>query len=173
MKIFAALIALLLLACPASAQSMGEKSGVNSALGIAPSTKDFVKEAAISDMFEIRSSQMALQKSDDATKAFANQMIADHTKTTQELTPLARQAKFPVPTAPAGSLKSKLDKLRGLDGADFTRQYHADQVSVHKDAVSLFERYGSKGDNAVLRQWATTTLPTLQHHLQMARDLYK
>jgi putative membrane protein len=45
----------VLLAIPASAQSLGEKTGVNSTLGMSPSTADFVQEVAISDMFEIRS----------------------------------------------------------------------------------------------------------------------
>ena len=49
--------ACLVLAGPALAQSMGEKTGVNSTLGISPSTADFVKEVAISDMFEIESKQ--------------------------------------------------------------------------------------------------------------------
>jgi putative membrane protein len=66
-----------------------------------------------------------------------------------------------------------LDKLRGLTGKDFTRQYVKDQVSGHKDAVSLFQRYSSGGDNAGLKEWATSTLPTLQTHLQMAQDLNK
>ena len=39
----------LLLASPAFAQSAGEKTGVNSALGVSPSTTDFVKEVALSD----------------------------------------------------------------------------------------------------------------------------
>ncbi len=47
----AGLIAASVLAAPAYAQSVGEKTGVNSALGITPSTPDFVKEAAQSDMF--------------------------------------------------------------------------------------------------------------------------
>ncbi len=38
----------LVLAGPAFAQSVCEKTGVNSALGIAPSTEDFVKQVAIS-----------------------------------------------------------------------------------------------------------------------------
>ncbi|MET4792840.1 putative outer membrane protein [Bradyrhizobium japonicum] len=48
--------ACVLLAGPALAQSLGEKTGVNSALGVAPTTADFVKEVAVSDMFEIESS---------------------------------------------------------------------------------------------------------------------
>lgn len=49
----------LLFAAPALAQSVGEKSGVNSLLGLSPSTADFVKEVAVSDMFE--SSRASLQ----------------------------------------------------------------------------------------------------------------
>jgi len=41
------------LSSAAFAQSVGEQTGVNSALGIAPKTEDFIKEAATSDMLEI------------------------------------------------------------------------------------------------------------------------
>jgi putative membrane protein len=47
------------------------------------------------------------------------------------------------------------------------------QVSAHKDAVSLFERYAKGGDNAKLKDWAGKTLPHLQHHLEMAQSLNK
>jgi hypothetical protein len=40
-------------------------------------------------------------------------------------------------------------------------------------AVSLFKRYGNGGDNTKLKTWAATTLPALQHHLDMAQGLYK
>ena len=43
----------ILVAGPALAQSVGEKTGVNSALGISPTTADFIKEAANSDILEI------------------------------------------------------------------------------------------------------------------------
>ena len=52
------------LAGPALAETAAEKTGVNSTLGIAPTTNDFVQEAAISDMFEIKSSKMASAKPD-------------------------------------------------------------------------------------------------------------
>jgi putative membrane protein len=42
------------------------------ALGVSPSTADFGKEAAISDMFGIQSSQLAAQRANEAAKAFAS-----------------------------------------------------------------------------------------------------
>lgn len=169
------LVAALGLASPVLAQSLSERTGVNSLLGVAPKTVDFVKEVAISDMFEIQSSQLAAERADDPTKAFARQMIADHEKTSGELKAMVSGGKVQA-ELPAGLDKAhqdKIDKLKGLQGADFTKQYHADQVSAHKDAVDLFQRYAKGGDVEELKAWAGRIEPTLAHHLQMAQDLDK
>jgi putative membrane protein len=165
----------LLFATPALAQSAGEKTGVNSTLGISPTTPDFVKEVAISDMFEIESSKLAQQKGNAAEKAFASQMVTDHTKTSTELKGLVTGGKVKVelPTAMDSSHQSKLDKLKGESGKDFSSDYDSMQVSAHKDAVSLFERYAKGGENADLKNWAGKTVPALKHHLDMAQGLKK
>jgi len=167
--------ACLLIAAPALAQSVGEKTGVNSMLGVSASTPDFVKEVAISDMFEIEASKLAQQKGNAAEKAFAAQMATDHTKTSTELKGLVTGGKVTaeLPTALDSSHQSKLNKLKDASGADFSSQFDSMQVSAHKDAVDLFERYAKGGDNADLKDWAGKTLPALQHHLQMAQDLEK
>jgi putative membrane protein len=165
----------LLLASPALAQSAGEKTGVNSALGISPTTADFVKEVAISDMFEIESSKLAEDKGNAPEKKFASQMVTDHTKTSTELKGLVSSGKVKaeLPDALDSSHQSKLDKLKGEGGKDFSSNFDSDQVSAHRDAVSLFERYAKGGDNADLKNWAGKTLPALQHHLEMAQALKK
>jgi putative membrane protein len=168
-------LACVLFAGPALAQSLGEKTGVNSALGVAPSTPDFVKQVAISDMFEIESSKLAQQKGNAQEKSFAQQMITDHTKTSTELKGLVGEKKIQatLPTQLDSSHQSKLDKLKSANGKDFSSDYNSYQVSAHEDAVSLFERYAKGGDNAQLKDWAGKTLPALKHHLDMAKELGK
>jgi putative membrane protein len=163
------------LAGPVLAQSIGEKTGVNSALDIAPTTADLVKEVAISDMFEIDSSKLAQDKGNAPEKTFASQMVTDHTKTSTELKTLVSSGKVKadLPTALDSSHQSKLDKLKGESGKDFSSDYGSMQVSAHKDAVSLFERYAKGGDNSDLKDWAGKTLPVLKHHLEMAENLKK
>lgn len=166
-------IACVLLAGPALAQSLGEKTGVNSALGVAPTTADFVKEVAVSDMFEIESSKLAEQKGNAQEKTFAQQMVTDHTKTSGELKGLVSEGKVraTLPTALDSSHQSKLDKLKSASGKDFSSDYDSYQVSAHEDAIGLFDRYAKGGDNAALKDWADKTLPTLRHHLDMAKEL--
>src|ERR1700754_2835493 len=102
----------LLLAGPALAQSAGEKTGVNSTLGIAPTTADFVKEAAMSDMLEIAAAKDADKQGDAQEKTFAAQMITDHTKTTTELKGMANGSdKDALPPSLDDSSQKKLDKL--------------------------------------------------------------
>ncbi|MBY5572150.1 DUF4142 domain-containing protein [Rhizobium leguminosarum] len=161
------------LAGPVMAQSAAEKTGVNSLMGTAPKTEDFVLEAATSDMFEIESSKLALERGDAATKTFAQQMVTDHEKTSSELKALISGGKVQaqLPSAMTSAQQDMLDKLKGLQGDDFIKQYHSDQESAHEDAVDLFKRYGEGGDNAELKAWAASTRPALEHHLQMAEEL--
>jgi len=167
-------VAAMALAAPgAKAQSIPEKTGINSTLGISPSTQDFVTEAAMSDMLEIESSKLAQQKADASSKQFAAKMITDHTKTSEELKSLVQSGKVKadLPTALDKSHQDKLEKLKASNS--FDKDYDSMQVSAHKDAVSLFERYGKSGDNDALKAFASKTLPTLQDHLKMAQDLEK
>jgi len=134
----------------------------------APSAQDFVNKVAVSDMFEIQSSQIALAKQADAdTKPFAEKMVQDHQKTSSELKALvdSGKVKTKLPTA----LDSEHQKM--IDDLDFDHGYDQIQVKAHRDAVALFEAYAKAGDNAELKDWAGKTLPHLKEHLSMAEKL--
>lgn len=156
--------------------SVPERTGMNSTLGVAPKSQDFVTQAAQSDMLEIASSKLALTKADSAkTKQFAERMVKDHTETSTELKGLVTsgKVKLTLPSALDKAHQDKLDKLSKLGGKAFTKEYDDMQVAAHKDAVSLFERYGSGGDDPELKAFAAKHLPHLQQHLLMAQDLGK
>ncbi len=172
---FAALAsASVLLSSAAFAQFVGEETGVDSILGIAPTTEDFIKQAATSDMLEIAAGKWAQFKGTPDEKKFAAAMIADHTKTSADLkNMLSGEMAAAIPAVLDGLSQEKLDKLRNTKPADFPGEYDPMQVSAHKDAVSLFERYAKGGDDPNLRAWAKMILPILQHHLEMAQAMDK
>jgi putative membrane protein len=93
----------------AAAETVTEKTGVNSALGIAPKTQDFVTEAAGSDMTEIAAAKIALQKGDGDEKQFADQMVKDHTQTSTELKALVSEGdvQATLPTAPDSASQNR------------------------------------------------------------------
>jgi putative membrane protein len=164
----------LLISTAAFAQSVGEKTGVNSTLGISPTTADFVKEVAMSDMTEIAAAKIGQERGNAEEKAFSTQMIADHTKTSEELKAMVpADAQAAIPAALDSSSQSKIDKLKNAKPDDFSSEFDSMQVSAHKDAVSLFERYAKGGEDAKLKGWSDKTLPALKHHLELAQNLGK
>ena len=139
-----------------------------------PATQDFVTKVAISDMFEIQSSQLALEKQPDQdTKPFAEKMITDHQKTSKELKDLIDKGKVKatLPTTLDSEHKKMLDDLKAKNGKDFDAAYDEIQRKAHQEAVALFDAYAKGGDNPDLKQWAATTLPHLKEHLAMAQKL--
>jgi putative membrane protein len=140
----------------------------------APSAQDFVTKVAISDMFEIQSSQLALSKEADAdTKPFAEKMVQDHQKTSSELKGLveASMVKLTLPTSLDAEHQKMLNELSAKSGKDFDQTYDQIQVKAHREAVALFEAYSKSGEDAELRAWAGKTLPHLKEHLSMAEKL--
>jgi putative membrane protein len=148
-------------------------SPAHSKMPISPA--QFVREAALSDMFETKSSELAAIKADTPTRSFAAQMNADHQKTSSELLVIVkgRQADLPLPQRLDARRQAEFDQLSALDGATFTKQYQMEQLKAHREAITLFRSFSAVGSDPRLRQWATETLPKLEEHLRHAKALAK
>jgi putative membrane protein len=134
----------------------------------------FMKDAAEAGMAEVQAAQIAQKQSqNDQVKAFATQMEQDHTKANDELKALADSKGVKLPTSPSMTDKAKL-KMLGGHNKDFDKDYSEGfGVKAHEKAVKLFQKEAKDGKDADAKAWAEKTLPTLQHHLEMARDLEK
>ena len=165
----------LIAAAPASAQSASERLGINSILGISPSTQDFVNEVAMNEMLEIELSKLAEERGNAKTKEFAATILKDHRETSAHLKALVQsgRVRVSIPAALDSARLAKLDKIKSLNGADFDKAFEDIQASIHNDAVSLFERYGNGGDHPDLKVFAFKHLPHLREHWRLARDLKK
>ena len=148
-------------------------TGVAYADNVAHKDASFIKDAAEAGNMEVEGSQLALNKAASAdVKSFAQQMIDDHTKASQELAALASSKGVKLPDGPSLTQKAKLKMLGTHDGAKFDASY-AENVGVkaHEDAVKLFTKASTDAKDADVKAFAAKTLPTLQHHLEMARQL--
>ncbi len=138
------------------------------------SAPDFVRLAAQSDMLEIQSSQMALERAQDAeVKAFAQMMVDAHTKTTQDLKTAVEATGQPItpPTTADEEVTDELNDLRDTEAADFDKEYMELQVETHQEALNLMQRYAGDGDMPGLQAFAAATAPAIQQHLDQATAL--
>ena len=134
--------------------------------------KDFLENAAHAGHTEIEGSKLAQTHSKSAdVKAFADQMIKDHTKVGEELSALAKSKGYVVPTGPS---LMQMATLKTLDLRDesFDEKY-ADKigVSAHEDAIKLFQKAATEAKDPDIKQFAIKNLPALEQHLEMAKAL--
>ena len=134
--------------------------------------EDFVKKAAMGGIAEVDAGKLAQQKGDsDAVKQFGAQMVADHSRTNDELKQIATSKKMTVPTETDPAHKAAEKKLEAKSGAAFDQAFKAQMVADHKATITLFEREAKNGSDSDLRAFAAKTLPGLQEHLKMAQAL--
>jgi putative membrane protein len=127
----------------------------------------FVPLAASANLFEIESSQLALQRSHAApVKDFANRIVTDHDLAAAKLAQALSDANIPAPTPTLnGKDRTALDNLKIAKGATFNKAYIEAQYNAHLETVNLFDAYTKNGDNPRLKALAADLLPTLQGHL--------
>ncbi len=152
----------------------GASSNTNtSASGSTVSEQDrsFVHDAAIGGMSEVQASQLASrQSSNDSIRQFGQMMVTDHTKANDELKQIATGKGISVPDELDSKNQMMLDQLNKLSGSQFDQKYIPGEVSDHKDTIKLFKTEAEQGQDSDLKAFAAKTLPTLEHHLQMAED---
>jgi putative membrane protein len=136
-------------------------------------TPVFVEQAALSDMYELAASKIALAKSQSAEiKGFAQQMIADHGATTAKLKQLAPAAGVPVlPTALDDRRTGLIDTLQKAAPDKFDEVYLDQQTQAHREALGLMDSYATHGDDAGLKSFAAETKPKIQMHLETVSKL--
>lgn len=133
----------------------------------------YIIAAGQSDLYEINSSQVALQKSQDpAVRRFATMLIKHHRKTTAATMAAAGKAgAAPPPPMLDPAATRSITELQSAAAGDFDRLYIAQQVPAHQAALDLHQSYGAGGDQAPLRASAKKAVPIVKQHLAAAEAL--
>ena len=136
----------------------------------------YIEQATIGDMFEVQSSQVALEKTKDPSlRKFAEHMVNDHTKSSHKLQDALKAANITA-TPPAKldqAHQDKLAALRSASGDQFDQQYRELQLQGHQEALKLHRDYSKNGGNEALKRFATETAPVVQQHLNEIQALNK
>jgi putative membrane protein len=132
----------------------------------------FMRHAAADSLAEIAMARIALGKSSTTqVKQLAQRIIDYHTSANDRLMTLAERKQVTLPTEPMPMAKQEAARLDAMNGPAFDQAYARNMVKDHRKAIKMFGIESQEAGDSGLRQFASTTLPVLKTHLQMATQL--
>lgn len=131
----------------------------------------FLEQAAIGGMVEVEMGKIGQQKASlQSIKDFAAMIEKDHVAANTQLSAIAAEKGFKLPTAISATKKEHLNDLNNNTGKNFDSYYINMMVEDHISDISLFEG-ATKSPDTAISAFAKKTLPVLQKHYQKAREI--
>lgn len=136
--------------------------------------KKFLAMAAQSDVNEIKLSELAVQKaSNPDVKAFAQKMITEHKMMTASMKPFVKAWGLTPPMDVDADHKDEWNKLNGLSGADFDKEYMSAMMKDHTKALDAFTTEAKDTKDIPFKDAVIKGKSHIAAHKNMAYDLKK
>ena len=127
--------------------------------------------AAQGGQAEVTMGQLAQQKgSSEAVKQLGQTLVNDHHTANQQLQQIAHKEGAQLRTSPDPKEQAETDPLQNLNRQQFDQALLQHAVMDHQKYIKEFQKEANSGSDPQLKQFAQQQLPTLQKHLQMARQ---
>jgi putative membrane protein len=134
--------------------------------------QQFLKQAAHAGTAEVKLGAMAKeQAASPEVQQFGQRMVTDHTKANEELMALAQAKDISVSAEIDDQHQEIAEMLSKMQGSQFDREFMYHMVKDHEKAVQLFSMASQESQDVDIKAFAAKTLPALQEHLQLARQL--
>ena len=138
------------------------------AMAVSPMDKMFAKKAAQGGIAEVKTSELAVQKTHNKqVRMVARRMIKEHSAANAELKDVAKNKGMTLPSDTDSKHKAALAKLSRLSGTAFDKAYMAGQEKDHAATVKLFENEIATGMDKDLSGFASKNLPNIEDHTRM------
>jgi putative membrane protein len=144
----------------------------------------FVHDVAVANTAEIELGKMAGEKGLSAqVKDFGRMMVKDHTAAGDELKQAVTPYHIDMPAQMDDKHRELAERLRSKQGMEFDREYMNAMVDGHEDVKGMLEgrakeanKEAGKPNNqppaeTAVNTWASKTLPAVDHHLEMAKQI--
>jgi putative membrane protein len=137
---------------------------------VAPTDAAFAQKVAASNAAEIELSRIAYVRArSPEVRAFARQLLIDHRDMAINLDNFALERGYLIAWEIQPEMASNIERIRTLDGPAFDKAYMDLMVQAHSKSVATLETQAASGHETA--SLANASLPTVRHHLEMARDL--
>ena len=137
---------------------------------LSPVDHDFVAQANLGAPFQIDSGRLADKKAlTPALREYARLMVDDYGAQKDALDRILQRKGIEAPPQPLlqGAYRALLASLEGEeDVLELERNYMNAQLEYQKGSAALFENVIQNGTDSELKEFARTTLPKMEDHLQ-------
>ena len=152
---------------PDSAASSGASSQVMK-------DKMFLRKAAEGGMAEVQLGQLASEKaSSEDVKAFGQKMVKDHTQLNEEMKPIAESMGVMLPKKLSSKDQAEYDKLNGLSGEEFDKEYLTCMVKDHHADLREFRMEAANASDPTLKAAVQKGAQVIREHTTMVDSLAK
>jgi putative membrane protein len=163
--------AFLALACAVTA-SLAFAADRQGRSNLSGQEKNFVMDAARSSMAEKQLGDLAEQKaSNDSVKNLAKEIKDEHTQSVEKLQQIASNKNVSFPSDLSRSDRTIVERLQKLSGEEFDKEYMKQTVKEHQKDVENYRQQAKNAKDADVKEYAQNTLPTLEQHLNRARQV--
>ena len=104
-------------------------------------------------------------------KSYGQMLATDHNAANQKAIEAAKSLGVNVPNGPSSKQKADYEKMAKMNGATFDEMFAQHMVVDHKKDIASYQKASKKKDAA--GQYAQSSIPTLQKHLEEAQKIQK
>lgn len=136
------------------------------------SEKMFVESARISDLYETRAAEIALERSrSPQVRAYAEQMLSDHRNSIQQMEKALIGSDLNAPAELDSRRRGMIDHLEQANDQSFDQTYLMQQKAAHHEALTLYEGFASSAQGTALAAFAAGGVPVLRQHKDRLEEI--
>jgi putative membrane protein len=132
----------------------------------------FLTETAHDSTAELSVSRLAQERAQNPrVREYAQMIVSDHSQGNSELAQLGKQKGMDLPMRPDEAHAKTAAHLRQLQGRQFDEEYMSLMVADHAKLLAKFQDKAARSQDPEVRSWASSQVPVLQRHLDLAREI--
>ena len=131
----------------------------------------FISKAYTNNATEIELGQLAAISDNDSIADFGQMMVTEHTSANVQLKAMADSLAVSVSDSLDAAGQALRTQLQGLTGREFDSVYIKSQVTMHQEAIRLFNEEITNGQHVRVKSYANSLLPTIVNHKVMADSI--
>jgi putative membrane protein len=136
--------------------------------------KQFVMKSSEGSLAEVELGKLALKKSQNPeVKQFAQKMVDDHTALINDMKPVADQMGVKPPTKVNAKHQQLADRLKGLSGDKFDKEYITAMVADHHHDLGEFMAEQSRTTDPTLKETVSKGTEVIRMHTEMIDEIAK